>query len=65
MILIIIGAVTAYICAMQNQLGPALVGLVVLIFGLFWTSAVSEMNRARGNRRRYWAYGDDPDWKDR
>ena len=37
-------------------------GILVLLFGLLVISATAEHDRARANRRRYWAYGEEPDW---
>lgn len=39
-----------------------IVGIAILLFGLLVISATAENNRARNNRRRYWAYGEAPDW---
>ena len=37
-------------------------GIAVLLFGLLVISSTAEHDRARSNRRRYWAYGEAPDW---
>lgn len=41
------------------------IGVVVLLVGIVVSMAKieSEETRARANRRRYWAYGEEPDWK--
>lgn len=41
------------------------IGVVVLFFGIVigMISVGHEEMKARINRRRYWAYGEEPDWK--
>ena len=38
----------------------AVIGFIVLVL-----SAGAERNKARNNMIRYWAYGEEPDWKRR
>ena len=37
-------------------------GIVLMIFGILSSDMIFEERKARGNRRRYWAYGEPPDW---
>ena len=43
------------------------IGVVVLFVGIIasMSRVEREDTRARANRRRYWAYGEEPDWKRR
>ncbi len=42
---------------------PLIIGIVLFLLGMMGSEAMSEHNRARMNYRRYWAYGEEPDWK--
>ena len=37
-------------------------GIVIMILGILSSDMIFEERKARGNRRRYWAYGEPPDW---
>lgn len=45
--------------------GILIAGVVIFLLGLCMSSVHSEEVKARTNRRRYWAYGEEPDWKRR
>lgn len=63
MILAFIGGVLVVIGIGTGNVPVIIVGAVLVVLGLLTIGAMDEHNRASNNRRRYWAYGDKPDWK--
>lgn len=64
MILALVGAIIVVIGINSESmsLGAIVIGAALILFGLALSNVFSESLKARGNRRRYWAYGDNPDW---
>lgn len=64
MILGMIGAVIILFSVMRTSVSIAgiIIGVVLLISGLLTIQYHDEKMRARRNVRRYWAYGEKPDW---
>ena len=67
MILAFIGAVMILFALYNEELNiiALVVGIVFVILGLATMSVGDEEVRAWSNRRRYWAYGKEPDWRER
>ena len=65
MIISLIGFIVIVFSVVRDE-GVSVIGLIagilILLFGLLVISSSIEHNKARNNRRRYWAYGEEPDW---
>ena len=64
MILALIGAfiLVVSLADKAGSIGTVVIGLILIVVGISVSNIVTEEYKARGNRRRYWAYGEDPDW---
>lgn len=67
MILAFIGGVMILFAVFNESLNwiVLVIGIVLVILGLLAIAAGDENSRSRANRTRYWAYGEQPDWKNR
>ena len=65
--LMVLGGIVLIIMGFNGVDKCGVIGVAVLVVGVIVTmaQAESEETRARINRRRYWAYGEEPDWKRR
>ena len=63
MILAIVGVIILISAMGEGNTPVIIVGAVLICLGLLISSVLREQNRAEGNRRRYWAYGERPEWK--
>ena len=65
MILALLGGAILAITAYTDGTGFAgyIVGGILVLIGVCTMSYHEEDVNARTNRRRYWAYGEEPDWK--
>lgn len=65
MILMFVGIIVAVIGFTKiddSGYGILIAGIVIFLLGLCVSSVHIEEVKARTNRRRYWAYGEEPDW---
>lgn len=65
MILALIGSIILIISLGEHNTGPAIVGGIMIVLGLLIFIGSCDDLKARTNRTRYWAYGEEPDWKRR
>ena len=63
--LIFLAGIVLTILGMNGTEHCGVIGVFALAFGLIliFIKVGDEEARARINRRRYWAYGEEPDWK--
>ena len=62
MILAFIGALMFIFGAGDGSVPAAVIGAILVLLGVLSMDAHEERTRARMNRERYWAYGEEPDW---
>ena len=62
MILGFIGGVMCVIGLGAGSVSTAVIGGILAVCGVMMINEDAERTRARINRQRYWAYGEEPDW---
>ena len=62
MILAFIGGLLFVIGFCTGFVAAAVIGAVLVFFGILALDEHEERMKARRNRQRFWAYGEGPDW---
>lgn len=62
MILAFLGGLLFVIGACTGSVAAAVIGAVLVFCGILAIDEHDERMKARRNRQRFWAYGEEPDW---